>query len=299
MRRKHDRRRLCTAVQHCLPAAPPTRRFDVQVDPATITVSNILNSRGWEAAAFNYAANGHQPYVVGKPIPLAGSPDVAVIGTSHCEMYGPLMRQLAEEYGRSVAFLCQDGDMGRFRRPGNAAWDQIRLDHLDSWKGLDLLLYIDFWGGDSSPPWWYENHDWNATIATLATRANRVKLFGDVPTLPISPRPSNDLFKTTVYRQFQRLGTWNFLVEMQEEPAYGARRLVQEGEITRAASSQPNCAFVPVSPYFTHAATSALHVVNPDLGTLAYKDFGHLNADGALMVEELFRREVFGEHACP
>lgn len=269
------------------------------MDPAKITVSNILNSRGWEASAFNYAANGHRPVVVGRPIPVGGRPDIAVLGTSHCEMYGPLMRQLAEEYRKSVAFLCQDGDMGRFRRPGNSVWDQIRLDHLDSWHGLDLLLYIDFWGGDMSVPWWYQNHDWNATISTLATRANRVKILGDVPTLPISPRPSNDLFKQTVYRQYQQLGSFQFLLEMEEAPAYAARRRIQEEEIARVASGYGNCAFVPVSPYFTHAGTGTLHVVNPDAGTLAYKDFGHLNIDGALMVEELFRAVIFREQPCP
>lgn len=138
-------------------------------------------------------------------------------------------------------------------------WYAIDLTAFDG-AGLELLLYIDFWGGDMSAPWWYQDHDWNATIATLATRASRVKLFGDVPTLPISARPSNDLFKTTVYRQYQQLGSFDFLVEMAEAPAYSARRRFQEAEMARAASAHANCAFVPVSPYFTHSKTGALHV---------------------------------------
>ena len=111
-----------------------------------------------------------------------------------------------------------------------------------------------------SAPWWYQDHDWNATVATLATRANRVKIFGDVPTLPISARPSNDLFKTTVYRQYQQLGSFNFLMEMVEAPGYSARRRFQEKEIARVASGFANCAFVPVSPYFTHSETGTLQV---------------------------------------
>ena len=265
------------------------------VEPATISVDSILSSRGWEAGRFNFATAGNRPYIVG---PAAAKPTVAIIGTSHCEMYGPLIEELASEYGTTVGFLCRDADMGRFRKSGNEAWDRTRLQYLDAWQP-EQLIYIDFWAGDTAAPWWYDGHDWNATMALLAPQALHVKVFGDVPTLPITKRPSNDLFKNFCFRQYQERGSFDFLVELEEAPDYAARRRDQEAEIARAASAHSNANFIPVAPYFTHAETGKLQVVNPDTGTLAYKDFGHLNIDGAEMVEQLFRRELFDQPTCP
>ena len=42
-----------------------------------------------------------------------------------------------------------------------------------------------------------------------------VKVFGDVPTLPITKRPSNDLFKNYVYQRYQRDGHFDFLETLQ------------------------------------------------------------------------------------
>ena len=39
-------------------------------------------------------------------------------------------------------------------------------------------------------------------------------------------------------------------------------------------------------------------LVDPVFGTLVYKDFGHLNIDGADRVEQLFRHHFFNQTVC-
>ena len=57
--------------------------------------------------------------------------------------------------------------------------------------------------------------------------------------------------------------------------------------------------FVEVAPYFVEQSTGFLQVVSPDTGGLVYKDWGHLNLDGAPRVEQLLRKEVYGQTICP
>ncbi len=78
------------------------------VDYADVEVGNILASKGWEGGRFNYQRHG-RPYLVGRKLLPGHFPSIAVLGSSHCEMYGPLLEELALEYDVSVGFLCIGG----------------------------------------------------------------------------------------------------------------------------------------------------------------------------------------------
>jgi peptidoglycan/LPS O-acetylase OafA/YrhL len=263
------------------------------VDAGALTVGTVLASLGWQAGQYSYKANGGRPYVAG-----AGPVRVAVLGTSHCEMYGPLVERLAGEYAAAVGFLCKDGDNGRFGR--DAGWDATRLAHLEAWApGLGLVAWIDFWAGDMAAPWWFDGYDFAASFKALLARSPRLLVLGDVPTLPIAKAPSGSGFKNYVWHRFERDGSFAFVEALREDPGYRARRLAQEAAIAAAAAHWPGRArFVPVAPYFEALATGHLLTVDPHMHTLVYKDFGHLNADGADRVEALFRREFFNETLC-
>ena len=75
-----------------------------------------------------------------------------------------------------------------------------------------------------------KNPIWAKSSSSITSNFNKasfcdiLKFFGDIPTLPISPQPSNDLFKNTVYRHYRHGHSFDFLMQIREEPAYAARR---------------------------------------------------------------------------
>ena len=312
-------------------------RSDAEIDSAyrmaasSITVNGILASRGWEAGRFSYRPR-NAPYYAGG-MTASDTPSVVVIGTSHAEMYLPVIEKLAAEYGKKTAFIVQGGTPSGFfptgTRTNMPTWDATRLAHLDRWSlrgTIDLIVWIDFWGGDSKKPWWYEGHDFEYSLKLMGARATRVVVLGDVPLLPITPTPSNDLFKLYVYKRYNAEKSFDFLVSLKEDPGYKERRERIEAIINTAAvrlSNEQAAAaaaaaggaageggggggvgvaayrFVEVAPYFVEKSTGFLQVVSPDTGGLVYKDWGHLNLDGAPRVEQLLRKEVYGQTICP
>jgi hypothetical protein len=225
----------------CLPYWNETevdRIYDVGY--ADVEVGNILASRGWEGARFNYQVHG-RPYLAGRKLLPGHFPSIAILGTSHCAMYGPLLEELALEYDVSVGFLCIDGDHGRFQDP-LSAWDSTRLDYLQLWNA-NLTIFVDFWAGDVRSPWWYPSYDFVRTIGLLERHSPKVVILGGVPTLPIEKQPSNNLFKNYVYRRYQNEGNFQFLGLLQEDPAYRLRRLQIEAEIQKASSNSSSTIF--------------------------------------------------------
>ena len=57
--------------------------------------------------------------------------------------------------------------------------------------------------------------------------------------------------------------------------------------------------FAEVASYFeTQDPDNILQIIDPTLGTLLYKDANHVNEDGAMRTEQLFRKHVFGQIMC-
>ena len=95
--------------------------------------------------------------------------------------------------------------------------------------------------GDIAAPWWYPNYDFDYALGLLTARAPRVVLFGDIPTLPITKQPSNNLFKVFVQQQKAATGSLAFLNTLQEDPQYRARRLAVEATLASLASKSIHC----------------------------------------------------------
>ncbi len=116
-------------------------------------------------------------------------------------------------------------------------------------------MLIDFWAGDTGPPYWYDGFedDWPRVISALLSRAGHVTFLGDAPTLPIAKTPSNDLLKNYVYQRRMSDGNFNFMNTLQEDPSYKARRQYHEGKIKTAIAGFDIQAvqFLEVQPYFT------------------------------------------------
>ena len=107
-----------------------------------------------------------------------------------------------------------------------------------------------------------------------------------------------------VLARHQNEGSFDFLFKMREDSAWRAPRLATEALI-RSTSAQfgGRVLYVPVASYFEQASSAGpagpyLRLVDPKLRTLVYKDAGHLSTDGTDRLEQLFRREVFGQRVC-
>ena len=88
---------------------------------------------------------------------------------------------------------------------------------------------------------------------------------------------------------------------MKEDSAYATRRLAVEASIRAAAALSVyggRVSIQEVAPYFINNSTGALLLIHPTLGTLVYKDFSHVNVDGGVRLEQLFRKVIFNETIC-
>ena len=269
--------------------------YDVSRD--SLDWETIVDSKPWGAGDFNYEANGDSPYIVGAG-PAGATPTVMFIGSSHCEQYGPIVEHIAEEFGVWVGFMCIDGDHARFSTP-LSEWDRLRLATMDEWN-TEMVVMADFWGGYYpklvGAPWLYADYDWDNTLQLLTGHAERVLVLGDVPTIPI--QPGNDEVLLAATRWYQDHHNFDLLFDFYEEPSYKQRRLSVENAVTAAALNFPSARLAAVTPYFVNATTDKLQVLNPWTLTLGYKDCNHLNVDGAEMVEQFFRIEVFNQTLC-
>lgn len=217
-------------------------------------------------------------------------------------------------YGERVGFLCTSGVDGRLGSPPTSGFDLQRLDYLADWHPR-LVVWLDFWAGKTleehmsvedwanfgAPQDWYnDDYNWAASLQLLADRADRLLVLGDVPTLPISPFPTKDAAIRFAYENYNLYESFDFLFTLHEKPEYAERRARIEGHIRTAVQSMPTATFVDVAPYFINgtSVSGPLQLVNPFTGTLAYKDYSHLVADGADMAEQLIRKEVFGQTLC-
>jgi peptidoglycan/LPS O-acetylase OafA/YrhL len=302
-----------------------------------IVGDNIIASVAHEADFFNifqynYGLEG--PKLLGPdaykcmergntPVNCAGFiPEIVVTGNSHCAHLGYPFRKLANEYGVNVAILCIDGsDQGAFHLP-LSEWDQTRVRHLSAWtqsKKLRMVVWADFWASylpgkgmglfDGTNPKLVGHFgypfNFAYTFRILLEYGENLVVLGDVPTLPIDAQGStgDGLLRNLVYNRGRAEG-FGFLLKIQEQVSYRTHRLRTESMIQEAASSpefNQQVKFVEMASYFERTAEDGNHymqILDPNKGTLVYKDAGHLNEDGAMRLEQLFRRYVFGQPIC-
>ena len=274
------------------------------VSPSLVKMNNVQASKGWEAARFNYFHSSPGPYIVGPPPKdQYDYPSTVIFGNSHCEMYGPLIEKLALDFEVRVGFICADGNYGMFKYP-QSSWDEMRLARLRLWKP-NQTIWFDHWAGDLGPPWWYPDYDFNYAFGLIASNtARRVLIFGDVPALPIAKTPSNTLVKSFVYNTYQANGNFDFINKISPDGDYEPRRIAIENnvqKVIRANDYSDRFRFVELASYFLvndGSGNQHLQIVDPYNGRLVYKDFGHLNVDGAARLEQLFRKEIFDQKLC-
>jgi hypothetical protein len=242
-----------------------------------------------------------------------------------------------DEYQMRVVFMVMGGVPGGFMEGRETAkvalghtwdvalkihptWDAVRIEYLRRWTTrppstatasasddprVPLLAWIDFWSGDTTgPPWWFDLplHDFNHSLSVMASYAQRVLVLGDVPTVPIEKVVHDDRLRKFANAAYKRNGNWDFLVRMKEDVGYKGRRERVEATIDRTArrlsAEGGDVRYLEVASYFIEQGTGILQLVDPTSGGLVYQDFGHLNTDGSGRLEQLFRKEIFGQHIC-
>jgi len=268
------------------------------VHPSRIQASAIAASLGWSYRQDRFQVKGPaEPPVVGPPLTGTQKPLIAAIGSSHCCMYGWSLDQLANEYGTQIGVLCRNGVPGVFHRPLNE-WDTRRLSYLDNWQ-VELIIWFEIWG-----QWAVSMEELTYNFKLVTERAERVIIFGDTPAVPITFNQwGNDLLKKDVMRRSETQG-FSYLSNLREHQGgvFGQhRRLEAEANISHLCSSDAfrgRMQFFQVAPFFVDEASQHLQLVDPCKGTLIYKDYGHLNDDGAKRVEQLFRTHIFGQVIC-
>jgi len=262
------------------------------VNASDIHAVNIESSKQWTQGKYDGVVN------LGPPLKDGEHPSIAVIGSSHCMMYGSTFERLANEYEKKVGYMCANGQTGAFGKPGAlTSWDETRLSTLQKWQP-EIVLWFE---------WWTSGYDFNYDVKLLLARAQKVIIFGDVPSIPFPPlEPSDGLTKQAVLKRGQKEGSFAFMNNLGENDDYakkgfGKWRHDNEATIRQVASNasyQGRVKFFPVESYFVNSATKQLMLIDRCSGSLVYKDFGHLNVDGARRVEPLFRKEVFGQAVC-
>jgi hypothetical protein len=88
------------------------------------------------------------------------------------------------------------------------------------------------------------------------------------------------------------------LLPVNRKPVAALPGLAFTGVQLASASWRDRIEFAEVASYFETSEEAHLQLIDPSLGTLAYKDSDHLNRDGANRLEQLFRAKVFGQRLC-
>jgi len=275
----------------CLTLLSDAQLSDVfLVNASEVHAENLMASKGW--------TQGYNSGILHLGPSQAGPQKIsaAFIGDSHCQMYIESLTRLAEEYDKAIIYMCKDATLGTFSQP-ISGWDETRLSALDKWQP-ERVVWIEFWGVFEYHPEHFEY-----ALNLLLKRTREVIIFGDVPTIPFPPigDASDGLAKAWALNQGKKRGSFTFLNDLFEANKYKDLRLALEKTINRVASNASwhgRVKFVPVDQFFLHYASQKLMLLDPCNSTLVYKDFGHLNAEGARRVEPLLRKEIFGQAIC-
>ena len=214
------------------------------VNASQILDANVLASKDWEDTAELFEFNSPPAASVGPKIvnPAAALyPSIALIGNSHCLMYGHLVQRLAHTYNVSVGILCNEGGWyGKFFEP-LSAWDMQRIQILKEWR-VHTIVWAEKWAG--APLGNLDGYNFGYAFKLLLSLTDRLLVLGDVPTIPISPdRTGNDILKLAVHLMLSQDPSKQSLLTMREEPSFRSHRLGIEKQIRLAIEADPSGEF--------------------------------------------------------
>ncbi len=220
------------------------------------------------------------------------APSILLIGNSHMKMYGHVLRKLADEYETQIGFAVQDGD-----------WMfQIPFAQLGQRWRPRITMLADYYNGYAH---YNDEALWPTLFKTVLAFSETFIILGDVPDVNLCQTRiscGGSMLKNEVYQQGMADGNFAFLTQVIEQPMYAARRRKQEAAI-RATALLPEFLgrvnFIPLASYFlTNTEPPYVRLVDHITGGLVYMDPNHLNPDGARRVEQVFRKELFGQPIC-
>ena len=90
-------------------------------------------------------------------------------------------------------------------------------------------------------------------------------------------------------------------VNAQEDIQAAAARLTGTLACKSCSGARTRIDYVAIDSFFQHKVgdDTYLQLVDPWTGQLVYMDFSHVNTVGVERLEQVFRKELFGEHVCP
>jgi peptidoglycan/LPS O-acetylase OafA/YrhL len=286
------------STEECVPFLNGARIDEFfDVDAGNISMTKILASPGWGAQGkFNLA-----PYPVG-PVDDDGvhRPTIAYVGSSKCLQHAPVLDALHDEYAIAGVFICRIGHVAPFGKKKymwSKAWDMERRAIFAQLGKVDLIVWFGFFSGKvyRAP-----DYDYAQDFRTFLNLTDKLLVVGDVPLISvISGQNGQDKLKIYAHQQFHHEGNWDFIKTIKEAPL--SKRKLHEDRVKALASSSEfssRVRFTEIASYFTNERTGGMHLVNPCSGMLTYKDSAHLNVEGNQMLEQFYRKSIFGQHYC-
>lgn len=281
------------------------------MNASSITAEGIANSKRLpDGTVREELWTSCKPQVLGPPLK---KPKVVFMGSSHCCMYGTLIRDLAREYGQSVGYMCHEGIAGRFSNPLDqnpfvtdphvnvcTRWDSTRIAQLEEWQP-ETVVWID-------PVIMLEGTDYDYSFDILLKHAKKVVMMGMMPKLPDPPSAEHVLSQVALIRNVlamskNRNNTFDFLLQLKENTGnrgISLRKSVEADMQMAIAKPKWNnrVSFQPIEQYFKDPKTQNMMAVDPCTGGLVHLGSYHLTEDGAARLAPFFRQMVFGQAVC-
>ncbi len=170
-----------------------------------------------------------------------------------------------------------------------------------------ITVMGDFLGGAYDVGIYTDTFDWVAFFDEVLQFSDRFVVLGDIPFAALccdNGGCNGAMMKNDVYQRSIADGNFEFLTRVTERPYYEPKRLRVESAI-QAAALLPRFAtlgrvqYIEIASYFqTMSQPHYLQLVDPISGGLVYRDPGHVNKAGARRLEQVFRKELFGQPIC-
>eukprot|EP00121_Abeoforma_whisleri_P016965 Awhi_evm1s15550 len=221
---------------------------------------------------------------------------IAIVGSSHGAMYGPILTELAAEYKVTIGFLTKDGDNARFQEP-LSKFDRSRISKLQQWKPKKIFFTDIFvnWG-----TLWREQPDTSMSLTPVqsakrtfntlfqSSPQSEIVVLGQIPTNPTTfGGIGNSQFENAIAKKFKTNNSLNFLTTV-EDREKSVHWLIEEDikSVLKSDFGGKNISFNPVWHLFTSPETGKVQIVGSETaGKLLYRDRAHLNLDGARRVK--------------
>jgi len=227
--------------------------------------------------------------------------DVIAVGSSHCNMYMPLLAELAEKYDAKLGQMCMSAGTSYVDEAGMPQWATNDFSVLRSHQP-DRILWIERWG--ALPLFDAEEGTYpyldtyalrlNETLDTLVDiAADKVVVLAGSPELssPYGSRHRRNM--ENLYRQY---GNFNFLEEDQYKPRYLADtwtrtqqvfKMLQDYSQTLDPEKAAKIEFIETKQYFVeNEADRTINYIYPPTNRFIYNhDDDHLNYDGTKKLE--------------